>query len=142
MRDDRARAKAAEVACASSQPSGPPPITSKLEGSAVSSKTVSLVRKPASANPGIEGSTERDPVAIIAFLKRKRIPVDVEDRIPTGEARGAEKRSIPAAARRAAESTRLIRVRMRRTRSIASGKSTWISAGGRAPKLAALRISA
>jgi hypothetical protein len=45
-----------------------------LEGLGERSKTVSLVRNPASARPSIEGSTARAPVAITAFLKRSLAP--------------------------------------------------------------------
>ena len=112
-----------QKACASSQPSGPPPIISRLGGSTVRSNTVSLVRKPASASPGIAGNIERDPVAIIAFLKRNRIP-STSTASPLVKRAVPKNTSMPSAARRAAESTRLMRVRMRRMRSIAMGKST------------------
>src|SRR5262249_4566268 len=44
---------------ASSQPIGPAPITARRGGRSVSAKTVSLVRKPASASPGIGGRWAR-----------------------------------------------------------------------------------
>lgn len=62
------------MACASSQPSGPPPMTSSLGGSPVSSKTDSFIKKPAAARPSMSGTSGRDPVAMMALLKRKRRP--------------------------------------------------------------------
>ncbi len=80
-------------------------------------------------------------MAIIAFLKRNRVP-STSIASPLVNRAVPKNTSMPTAERRDAESTRLMRVRMRRMRSIAIGKSTWMSSGGRAPKLAALRISA
>ena len=68
------RCRAGRTACASSQPMGPPPMTASRRGSSVSEKTVSLVRKPASARPGISGWAARAPVAMIASRKRSVWP--------------------------------------------------------------------
>src|SRR5579864_5942361 len=128
-------------ACASSQPSGPPPMTSRRRGNSVRSKTFSLVRKPASARPGIEGVSGRAPVAISAFLKRSRAPSAVSASAPVKHA-WPKNTSTPAAVSRRTESARLMRARIPRMRSISAGKSTRISAGVRAPYCSAWRISA
>ena len=47
----------------SSRPIGPPPITIRWPGRVRLAKIVSLVRKPASARPGIGGAVAREPVA-------------------------------------------------------------------------------
>ena len=49
-------------AWASSVAMGPPPIMAMLAGARSSWKTFSLVRKPASARPGISGTAGRLPV--------------------------------------------------------------------------------
>src|SRR5205814_1599121 len=82
-----------------SQPSGPPPITSRRRGNSVSSKTFSLVRKPASTRPGIDGVSGRAPVAIIAFLKRSLAPFSVSASVVLKRA-SPKNTSTPAARRR------------------------------------------
>jgi len=60
--------------CAISQPMGPAPITAMRGGSSVREKMVSLVRYPASSNPGMGGAAARAPVQTAAFLKRSVLP--------------------------------------------------------------------
>jgi hypothetical protein len=80
-------------------------------------------------------------VAISAFLKRSRAPSTSTLSRPVNRA-APKNTSMPSALKRAAESTRLMRLRMRRMRSIASAKSTRTSSGASTPYWAALRISA
>ena len=51
-------------ACASSRPTGPPPMTIRCSGRVARSNTVSLVRYGTASSPGIGGSDGDDPVAI------------------------------------------------------------------------------
>ena len=75
-------------ACASSQPIGPAPTTSRRRGRSVKEKIVSLVRKPASARPGTGSVAAREPVATTARLKRSCWP-------PTSTVSGPTKRASP-----------------------------------------------
>ena len=61
--------------CASSQPIGPPPSTTRRRGSSRSCHTVSEVRQPTVSMPGIGGTNGRAPAAItIARVLRRRVP--------------------------------------------------------------------
>jgi hypothetical protein len=51
-------------ACASSQPIGPPPSTTRRAGSLRNSQTLSEVRQPIASMPGIGGTKGRAPAAI------------------------------------------------------------------------------
>ena len=94
-------------------------------------KIVSLVRKPASARPGMGGSAARAPVAMTARRKRRRLP-------PTSMVSGETKRpsprktSTPALRAPSALSTSLMPARRRRMRAMAAPKSAGrVSGDGR-----------
>ena len=55
-------------ACASSQPIGPPPSTTRRRGNARSAHTVSEVSGPASASPGSGGTNGRAPAAMTMWV--------------------------------------------------------------------------
>ena len=76
-------------ACASSQPIGPAPITARRRGRSVSEKTVSLVRKPTSASPGIGGLRGARAGGDDGLLEAQRLAADL-DGVGAGEARVAE----------------------------------------------------
>ncbi len=59
-------------ACASSQPTGPPPITIRLSGTSFAVVPSRLVHGSASARPGIGGSEAVVPVATITALRAVR----------------------------------------------------------------------
>ena len=119
-------------ACASSQPSGPPPITSNRGGSSVRSNTVALVRKPACLRPGTSGTSGRAPVAISAFSKVSGWPLTLSRSGPSNC--GLPKyTSMPLATSWRTEVVLVRWLRMRRKRVIAAAKSSLISSGGRAP---------
>lgn len=69
---------------------GPAPMTTSRLGRSVSEKTVSLVRKPASASPGIGRLAARAPVAMTAREKTQLLAVHLDD-IWCDELRLAEK---------------------------------------------------
>ncbi len=64
--------------CASSQPIGPPPSTTSRGGNALRFQTVSDVRQPISASPGMGGTNGRAPAAMtMARVVSARTPAAV-----------------------------------------------------------------
>ena len=128
--------------CANSHPNGPPPMTNRRRGSAVKSKTFSLVKYPASARPGIVGVFGRRSRSDERLLESQRVAFNHYS-AGSDKPRLTEKHSDaiftqspcgvgPADARAGS----------RRIRSITHGKSTLIPSGVCAPKSSAVRISA
>ncbi len=111
---------------------GPAPMTTSLFGSSVSEKTVSLVKKPASAIPGMGGLAARAPVAITAREKRSLRPSTSTVSVETNFA-SPKKTSTPSLAKRSAESLREMRARDFRMSSIAAAKSKSTGRGTRTP---------
>ncbi len=114
-------------------------------GNSVSENTVSLVRYPASFNPGVGGAAARAPVQMAAFAKvRVRFPADPS----TWMASELVNRPLPIYTStpnfvyRWAESFRLIRARNFRIRAMTAPKSYFTPAGTWRPNSAALRRSA
>ena len=128
-------------AWASSQPMGPAPITARRGGSSVSEKTVSLVRPPASASPGIGSTAARAPVQTAARANRRTASPTATVSGPVNRA-SPMKTSTPSPAKRSAESTRLISARRRRMRAIAAPKSRSTPPGKVSPNAAPSRADA
>ena len=128
---------------ASSQPIGPPPMTTSRAGRVVRVKIVSLVRKPASASPGTGGTPARPPVAMTARRKRRRGPPGPPTSISSGETKrpSPRKTSTPSPAKRRALSLSLIFARSRRIRAMAAPKSSPPAVAG-PPNPSALRRAA
>ena len=110
-------------------------MTASRRGSSVSEKTVSFVREPASASPGIGRAVARAPVQMAA---RAKCSVASPTRTVAGPLKRASpmKTSTPSDLNRAAESTWLIAARNRRMRAMAAPKSRSTPAGNPRPNSA------
>ncbi len=115
---------------------GPAPRTANRSGHSVIRKTVSFVRNPASASPGISGLVARAPEAITARSKLSLWPSTSIDAGPLKRP-WPMKTSMPRPCSRETESLGLIFALSRRMRSIAAAKSTSTSPRNRTPKFKA-----
>ena len=109
------RAPRRAIACASSQPFGPPPITSRRPGADSRSKIVSLVSYPASLSPGTSGTTARPPVAMTMW---RVVRILSPTRTSWGDSSVAWPRntSTPSRSKRSTESCGSMRARSDLTR--------------------------
>ncbi len=79
--------------CVNSEPMGPPPSTTKRFGRSRKFQTVSLVKNPASAKPGIGGTNGRAPVAMTMFFA-VNVCFDPSELV-TSTAHGETMRALP-----------------------------------------------
>ena len=127
------------MACASSQPTGPAPSTSRRRGSSRMAQSVSEVRKSTSAKPGISGTLARAPLAITMWRVRMRSPLTSTSQGDTSLASPATQ-STPRAVKRSTESCGSMAAIFCCTRRMTCGKFTATSTGAR-PNPGARRIS-